>query len=391
MRRVLAALLLCLFVAAAGAASAAQSYSTNLTRIGTNLYEGFAGDFIFTTNSCNITATSTPATIRADSNTGFIIGQITFSGGAVCDLTGAYGYYTSLTVGTFNSTLTTLTTGFSGGPAIFIDQTLQLLARSASCFQSVSFQSTTISVFVAGRGYNGGIPLGKINFFSTCDVTGLYGKVGLAGFDLEIFLQGTGSGTITSSPGSAFCKANCIASFAPGEVATLTASPALGSVFAGWGLSCSGFGPCNVTMDSNKTVTAVFTKMTSTIPAKVANISTRGQVLTGGDVMIAGFIIQGDSPQTVVVRARGPSLIPLGVPNALANPLLQLFAGQTQIASNDDWQSAANAAQVTASGFAPSNPLEAAILITLNPGAYTAIVSGVGGGTGVGIVEVFTQ
>jgi len=121
------------------------------------------------------------------------------------------------------------------------------------------------------------------------------------------------------------------------------------------------------------------------------NISTRGQVLTGNDVMIGGFIIQGSAPQTVMVRARGPSLIPYGITNALVDPVLQLFSGQTLVASNDDWGSATNAAQIQASGFAPGNAKESAILITLNPGAYTAIVTGAGGGTGVGIVEVFAQ
>ena len=121
------------------------------------------------------------------------------------------------------------------------------------------------------------------------------------------------------------------------------------------------------------------------------NISTRGQVLTGGDVMIGGFIIQGDGPQTVVVRASGPSLAAFGITNALANPVLQLYAGQAVIASNDNWQQSADAAAIQAAGFAPAHPNEAAIRITLNPGAYTAIVSGAGGGTGVGIIEVFAQ
>ncbi|HUR57516.1 MAG TPA: peptidoglycan DD-metalloendopeptidase family protein, partial [Opitutaceae bacterium] len=119
------------------------------------------------------------------------------------------------------------------------------------------------------------------------------------------------------------------------------------------------------------------------------NISTRGQVLTGSDVMIGGFIIQGSGPQTVVVRARGPSLAGFGLPNLLANPRLQLFSGQTEIANNDNWQAAANAASILSSGFAPAHVNEAAILVTLQPGAYTAIVTGVGGTTGVGIVEVF--
>ena len=119
------------------------------------------------------------------------------------------------------------------------------------------------------------------------------------------------------------------------------------------------------------------------------NIATRGQVQTGSNVMIAGFIIQGSGPQTVAVRARGPSLTAQGVPNVLANPMLQIFSGATQIASNDDWQTDPNQATLVAKGFQPSLPQEAALLMTLAPGAYTAIVTGVGGTTGVAIVEVF--
>ena len=85
------------------------------------------------------------------------------------------------------------------------------------------------------------------------------------------------------------------------------------------------------------------------------------------------------------------SLIPFGITNALANPTLQLVRSSDQavLATNDDWQGATNAADITASGFAPSDALESAILVDLPPGAYTAIVSGVAGGIGVGIVEVF--
>jgi hypothetical protein len=134
--------------------------------------------------------------------------------------------------------------------------------------------------------------------------------------------------------------------------------------------------------------------------ARLTNISTRAQVTTGANVMIGGFIIEGDTPKTVMVRAIGPSLANFNVPGALANPFLQLFSGQTAIAENDDWQvslplcqqsghTCGDAVAIAATGSAPSHPLEAAILITLNPGPYTAIVSGVGGTTGVGLVEVF--
>ena len=123
----------------------------------------------------------------------------------------------------------------------------------------------------------------------------------------------------------------------------------------------------------------------------LTGISTRGQVLSGNDVMIGGFVIQGTLPQTVVVRARGPSLTAQGITNPLANPTLQLVraSDNVTVASNDDWATDVNAAALSASGYAPASAREAAVLITLDPGAYTAIVSGVGGGTGVGIVEVF--
>ena len=124
----------------------------------------------------------------------------------------------------------------------------------------------------------------------------------------------------------------------------------------------------------------------------LVNISTRGNVLTGDDVMIGGFVIQGAGPRTVVVTAIGPSLVGAGIPNALANPTLTLVRSSDGVvlATNDDWAAAANAAQVRQSGFAPADARESAIMMTLPPGAYTAIVSGAGGLTGVGIVAVYS-
>jgi hypothetical protein len=123
----------------------------------------------------------------------------------------------------------------------------------------------------------------------------------------------------------------------------------------------------------------------------LVNVSTRGQVRSGDDAMIGGFIIEGTSPRTVVVRARGPSLAAQGVAGTLSNPGLTLVRSSdgTAIASNDDWQSDPNAAALASSGYAPSDSRESAVLLTLAPGAYTAVVGGSGGVTGVGIVEVF--
>ncbi|QJR16526.1 hypothetical protein [Usitatibacter palustris] len=125
-------------------------------------------------------------------------------------------------------------------------------------------------------------------------------------------------------------------------------------------------------------------------PPRLRNISARGQVLTGADVMIAGFIIGGSTPKTVAVTVAGPSLASAGIANPLQNPHLTLVRSSdgATIATNDNWQSASNAGLMQSTGYAPAHPNEPAVLMSLAPGAYTAIVQGQGG-TGIGLVGVF--
>jgi hypothetical protein len=104
--------------------------------------------------------------------------------------------------------------------------------------------------------------------------------------------------------------------------------------------------------------------------------------------LIGGFIITG-GPKLVMVRAMGPSLAAAGVSPALANPALTLYANGTQLAANDNWKTNANVADIIASGIAPNDDSEAVLLIRLEPGAYTTVVSGAGGTTGIGLVEVY--
>ena len=124
-------------------------------------------------------------------------------------------------------------------------------------------------------------------------------------------------------------------------------------------------------------------------PPAIVNISTRAEMQTGDNVSIGGFIISGTEPKTVIIRGLGPSLGGSGVSGVLADPTLELHDGSGRvIATNDDWQDAANASSIPA-GLVPSFASEAAILITLPPGAYTAIEAGKGGLVGIGLVEVF--
>ena len=121
-----------------------------------------------------------------------------------------------------------------------------------------------------------------------------------------------------------------------------------------------------------------------------ANISTRLDVGTGSNVMIAGFIVSGSQSKTIIVRALGPTLGSYGVANALNDPMLELHdsSGAT-IATNDDWQTGSQASQISSSGYAPSNSNEPALIATLPAGAYTAIVRGYNNSTGVALVEVY--
>ncbi|MEO5718554.1 MAG: alpha/beta hydrolase fold domain-containing protein [Chthoniobacterales bacterium] len=123
--------------------------------------------------------------------------------------------------------------------------------------------------------------------------------------------------------------------------------------------------------------------------SQIINISTRGQVSSGGDAMIGGFIIGGEDPTTVVVRAVGPSLAASKIPNPLPDPLLELYdSNGSLIFSNDNWRSI-QADQIIATGLAPTNDREAAIVATLEPGSYTALVRDAAAAEGVALVEVY--
>ena len=128
------------------------------------------------------------------------------------------------------------------------------------------------------------------------------------------------------------------------------------------------------------------------VDSQLANISTRGFVLTANNVMIGGFILGDSSAETgVVVRGIGPSLSRFGLSPVLADPTLELHDGNgTLLISNDNWQEdPVQAAQLIAHSLAPQDPTESGIFAVLPPGAFTAILAGKNGGTGIGLVEIY--
>jgi len=153
-----------------------------------------------------------------------------------------------------------------------------------------------------------------------------------------------------------------------------------------------GYSP-NPGHEGTGTVTAVVCQS-----ASLGNISTRGFVQTGSNVMIGGFIIEGTGPKRVIVCAIGPELTQYGVPDVLADPTLELHDGTgALIASNDNWQTtiiggiitSSQVSDIQNSGHAPTSANESAIIATLQPGNYTAIVRGVNDTTGVALVQVY--
>jgi hypothetical protein len=160
--------------------------------------------------------------------------------------------------------------------------------------------------------------------------------------------------------------------------------------------------PPNPTPTATATPSATATPAPSATPAasptpihaaQALNLSTRMRVQTGGNVGIGGFIIRGSGPKRVLIRAIGPSLAQFGVPDVLADPILDLYGpGSFSITSNDNWRDSPDqGAAVIATGIPPTNDLESAIIADLNPfpSAFTAVVHGKNNTSGIALVEVY--
>ncbi len=152
----------------------------------------------------------------------------------------------------------------------------------------------------------------------------------------------------------------------------------------------TGVFPVTITATNSAGTTSAVLQITinasSTTP-RLLNLSTRGEVLTGDDVLIGGFIIPEGQPKSVLLRAIGPALAS-ALSNALADPVLTLYRPDGSSVTNDDWKDSQQT-QIQATGLAPTQDREAAILAALSPGSYTAVVSGKDGGVGVGLFEAY--
>ena len=257
---------------------------------------------------------------------------------------------------------------WSARPALARDiaATKTLLQNTANPSVAVAFQTC------------GGIPSTQIpnNSFG-------YGRV-----DVLAAVNASGSPTPTPTA-TATATSTATATATPMATATATATPTSTATATASSTAtpvATATATASATPASNGTPSATPTPTPATV---LGNISSRLRVETGDNVLIGGFIVTGTQDKKVVVRALGPSL---SLPNKLANPILELrdsSGGLVQV--NDDWSTSPNRQAIIDSGLAPSNDLESAIIATLpaNGKAYTAIVRGVGGATGTGLVEVY--
>jgi hypothetical protein len=167
----------------------------------------------------------------------------------------------------------------------------------------------------------------------------------------------------------------------------------LGLLLKGFGQDANG--EIYVLGDTNIGPAGTTGRVLKIIPAPASpafvNLATRMRVQTGGNVLIGGFILIGSAPKKVIVRAIGPSLTVNGqpLPGRLTDPTLTLFDSNGPLNTNDDWMNSPQKQQIMDSTIPPTDPKESAIVATLQPGNYTAIMSGVGGATGIGVVELY--
>jgi hypothetical protein len=183
-----------------------------------------------------------------------------------------------------------------------------------------------------------------------------------------------------SDPGADQISANGLAPEDPAEAATIQTLTPGAYTFV-----------CTQTDNAAAGIGLVEAYDLSPLKSTLVNISTRGTVGTGDNVLIAGFIVGQVDMDTVAIRALGPSLASSGVGAPLADPFLTVYnANGEALVTNDSWQDDYSAQQITDKGLALADDLEAATIVHLVPGVYSAILSGANGSTGVGLIELYS-
>jgi hypothetical protein len=260
---------------------------------------------------------------------------------------------------------------------------------------SISYSNTSAADFgvncsagAAGeknlRGFAYGANIGWINFEATGNP-----RVILSTGQLRGFIWSANCGWINLDDATVFVATAPQPSPTATATATATATPTATATVTPTATATATATP-TATPTATATVSASATPSATPTPnSHLANISTRMRVEAGDNVLIAGFIVQGTGNKRLIVRGIGPSLGLFGVGDALQDPTLELFTGNTSLGANDNWPENSNAAEIITTGLAPTNSQESALLVTLAPGSYTAVLRGKNNSSGIGLVEVY--
>ena len=353
-----------------------------------------SGVYTFTavaTDNAGETTTSSPAIIEAFPSTGGL-GTTTYFGtyqGLALNDGGNFAFVTpDGASGTF--------IGISSGAKPVITFSQGLAVSSSGAFRAAAMNGTASSTGVSGTLAPGGEMFigaatqstgGSVaSGYYTGNVQGVQGSnvVGILGSDgeLMLFLGSTsGNDAIDTSVDNS---------------GAFTGTTANGNTITGKANSATGLLTATLSGPAGGNILAARVSGGTISDGVITNLSTRGQVGTGADVMIAGFVVTGTSPKQLLVRGIGPTLSSFNLAGAISGTQLQVFSGSTLVTSNNGWSSSApntvavQNADSQAGAFAlPIGSADSALVYTFAPGTYTAMVSGTNGATGLGLVEIY--
>jgi len=327
------------------------------------------------------TATGLPAGLSLNSTTGAINGTPTVSGTFVVTLGATNAMGAATTTVTFNI-----------APAAVIAAS-RIVNFSARALSGPGNETLIMGFVVSGEGKNllvrgigpGLAPYGVVNFLPDPLLT-LFNATGVlaSNDDWQTTAAGQANGALVAA------TAARVGAFA---LPNGSKDSALLAVFANGAHTTTMLRPNSTT---GVALTEIYDTDTAESTSRLVNVSARMNVTAGEGTLIAGFVIAGNAPKTVLIRGVGPTLASFGVTNVLADPQIAVFSGSSQIANNDNWGTGTStAAQVTSASaqvgaFAlTAGSRDAALLTTLQPGSYTVQVTGVANTTGVALIEIY--